>query len=275
MRTSMLLAATSCLVLGIGAAQAADNRPATPPAGAAAPATQMPSQVDAQKLIGRNIQNTQNETIGEIESIMMSPTGKADAVVVGVGGFLGMGKKDVAIKWDQLTIAENGEKVTVPMTKEQLKALPEYTYKDEKYRGKVIPYGTVGAAPDATSPRVAADTRATAPRTDAARTASPAAGAVGVVGASSLVGLDIKNAAGDTIGEIKDVVLDGSGQVSKVMFGTGGVLGLGERVVPVGWDQIRVTRDSNGAIQGTTTLSKEELATLPEYKKEKDAWRPN
>jgi sporulation protein YlmC with PRC-barrel domain len=115
---------------------------------------------------------------------------------------------------------------------------------------------------------------ATMPRANAPAMTSPTAGAVGMVGATGLVGLDITNAAGDNIGEIKDVVIDGQGQVSKIMLGVGGLLGLGERVVPVSWDQISVTRDADGKLKGTTALGKEEIELLPQYQKDKNAWRP-
>uniref|UniRef100_UPI0013C4D237 PRC-barrel domain-containing protein n=1 Tax=Desertibaculum subflavum TaxID=2268458 RepID=UPI0013C4D237 len=165
MRTPLLVAATSCLALTIGTASfAADTKPGTTAPKAAA-TQQMPSQVEADKLIGRDIQNTQNETIGEIESVLLGSGGKAETVVVGVGGFLGMGEKNVALKWSDLNVSQNGEKVTVAMTKEQLKSLPEFTYRDEKDRGRVVPYdvsrndASPRTAPLATPPgRTAADT---------------------------------------------------------------------------------------------------------------------
>lgn len=299
MRTPLLVAATSVIALSFGTAALAQgtSTPTTPRNPAAT--QQMPSQVDAQKLIGRNIQNPQNETIGEIDSVMLGADGKAETVVVGVGGFLGVGKKDVALKWSDLNVMDNGEKVTVAMSKEQLKALPEFTYRDDKQRGNVVPY-TVGrandpAAPPATTPgRTAADTPATAPRAGAAappaRTAADtppataprastasrtaAAGPVGTIGTASLVGVNVKNSAGDTIGEIKDVVVDSSGKASSFILGTGGVLGLGERTVPIGWDQISVSRDDGGKVIATSALTKEQIEAMPEYTKDNGAWRP-
>lgn len=286
MRTPLLVAATSCLALTIGTTSfAADTKPGTTAPKAAA-TEQMPSQVPADKLIGRNIQNAQNETIGEIESVMLGATGKAETVVVSVGGFLGVGEKEVALKWSDLNVSQNGEKVTVAMTKEQLKVLPEFKYRDDKQRGRVVPYdvGRADTAPMATPPaRTAADTPA-APRTapgasgpaTRAPTAStaPAAGPVGTIGTATLVGVDVKNSAGENIGEIKDVVMDGSGKATSIMLGTGGVLGLGERTVPVGWDQIRIMSDDAGKLTASTTLTKEQIEAMPEYTKDKGAWRP-
>jgi len=50
-------------------------------------------------------------------------------VIVGVGGFLGLGEKDVALPFDQLTIARDADNklvVTSSATKESLEAAPEY-----------------------------------------------------------------------------------------------------------------------------------------------------
>ncbi len=56
----------------------------------------------ASKLIGVNIYNTQNEKIGDINEILLDQSGKVAGVVIGVGGFLGIGEHDVLVKLDQL-----------------------------------------------------------------------------------------------------------------------------------------------------------------------------
>src|SRR5262249_4542509 len=62
------------------------------------------SGADAQKLIGRNIKNLQDQTIGEIKSVHLDSDGKVDQVIVSVGGFLGIGDREVAINWKDLNI---------------------------------------------------------------------------------------------------------------------------------------------------------------------------
>ncbi len=51
------------------------------------------------KLIGLNVYNEQNEKIGDIKELMVAKNGNIDMVVIGVGGFLGVGERDVAVKW--------------------------------------------------------------------------------------------------------------------------------------------------------------------------------
>lgn len=56
----------------------------------------------ASKLIHMNVYNGKNEKIGDIKELMVDKSGKIDLVAIGVGGFLGMGEHDVAVKFDQL-----------------------------------------------------------------------------------------------------------------------------------------------------------------------------
>ena len=57
----------------------------------------------ASKLIGLNVYNNDNEKIGGITELIVDRSGKLDAVVVGAGGFLGLGEHDVAIPYSQIS----------------------------------------------------------------------------------------------------------------------------------------------------------------------------
>jgi hypothetical protein len=91
------------------------------------------SEWRASKLIGTNVIGADNVKIGDINDVLIGNTGAVSAVVIGVGGFLGVGEKDVAISLKSLLILRslNGdkiEKLSVPFTKEQLKNAPEYKW---------------------------------------------------------------------------------------------------------------------------------------------------
>jgi hypothetical protein len=94
-----------------------------------------PGQMLASDLIGLNIKNNANESIGEINELILDKDGKVVAVVVGVGGFLGMGEREVAldfkslqIKYDPNAMTNAGATTaTVDATKESLKAAPAWT----------------------------------------------------------------------------------------------------------------------------------------------------
>ena len=58
------------------------------------------------KLIGLNVYNDQNEKLGDIGEILLDKSGKVDGVVIGVGGFLGMGKHDIKVAMDKLKFVD-------------------------------------------------------------------------------------------------------------------------------------------------------------------------
>jgi sporulation protein YlmC with PRC-barrel domain len=56
----------------------------------------------ASKMVGLNVYNSLSEKIGAISELIVDRSGKLDAVVVGAGGFLGMGERDVAVPYSQI-----------------------------------------------------------------------------------------------------------------------------------------------------------------------------
>ena len=103
------------------------------------------------KLTGLNVYNDNNEKIGDVKEIILDRTGKIDAIVIGAGGFLGMGNHDVAVPFQQVKWLDEArdhqpvsgssnprsersvyrgypDHAVVNMTKDQLKALPEVRY---------------------------------------------------------------------------------------------------------------------------------------------------
>jgi len=110
-------------------------------------------QWQASKLIHMNVYNAQNEKIGDIKELMLDKSGKVNTVAIGVGGFLGMGERDVAVKFDQLKWSNEPPKsassagtttgsaqsqtnrdrnypdhAVLDATKDQLKAMPQFDY---------------------------------------------------------------------------------------------------------------------------------------------------
>ena len=76
--------------------------PSAPKAQAQTPMKKHTGDYRASKLIGVNVYNRQNEKIGDINEVLMAKSGRISGVVVGVGGFLGMGEHDVLVKLDQI-----------------------------------------------------------------------------------------------------------------------------------------------------------------------------
>jgi sporulation protein YlmC with PRC-barrel domain len=112
---------------------AASPEKATPPAAVAGDTQFISTQTAQQQLasawIGKSVYNTADENLGDINDILIGSTGQVDGVVLGVGGFLGMGEKNVAVPFNAVTAntdADGRVKLTVNLTKDQLDAAPDF-----------------------------------------------------------------------------------------------------------------------------------------------------
>jgi hypothetical protein len=137
-------------------------KPATPtatPESASAPAAggsfiaeQDRMQWLASEMIGASVIGPNNENIGSINDVVVGENGAVQAAVIGVGGFLGIGKKNVAVPFTalQVTKAQSGSvgNIKLAMTKAELASAP--SFKSLAAQNSERPSMTTGAAPRAT-----------------------------------------------------------------------------------------------------------------------------
>jgi sporulation protein YlmC with PRC-barrel domain len=78
----------------------------------------------------QSVYDGQNNKIGDVEDVLVDKDGKINALIIGVGGFLGAGEKDVAVKFDAVKKTEKDNKVrlTMNVTKDELKSAPGFKY---------------------------------------------------------------------------------------------------------------------------------------------------
>ena len=175
MKNLIAVALLSTAIAG-GAAYAQTAQPAdrAAPAATTSPAASSDKMMlkgkwRASKLMGLDVYNEANEKLGDINELILDADGKVHAVVIGVGGFLGMGEHDIAVTMEKLKFFEEPVRTsstatttretttgaaTAPATttttttratsandwtpdhavmsgnKEQLKALPQFKYSD-------------------------------------------------------------------------------------------------------------------------------------------------
>lgn len=110
-------------------------------AGSAAQSAQQADQatqslaLQGEKLVGKTVYGANNQEVGEIDNVVMDQDKKVSAVLVDVGGFLGIGSKTVALPIAQLQ--PQGERiVALNLTKDQAKAMPEYEEKDTNMQNR-------------------------------------------------------------------------------------------------------------------------------------------
>ncbi len=164
LKTLMISTAVSTLMVSGAFAQA--NPPAHPPAmtsPAASPkflAQQKADQWTFSKFKGTDVLGPDNAHIGDVEDVVFDKNGKVEAVVVGVGGFLGIGEKNVALDMSAFQIVPastnsstsndpNDIKLKVSWTKDQLKTAPGFQYYKAQAR-QTSP--TTGMAPRPATP---------------------------------------------------------------------------------------------------------------------------
>ena len=83
----------------------------------------------ASSIIGKPAVNSQDETIGDVNDLVTDRSGKIVAALIGVGGFLGIGEKDVAVRFEDLKLnrdENDNVKVTLNISKETLAQAPDY-----------------------------------------------------------------------------------------------------------------------------------------------------
>ena len=78
-----------------------DRAPVAAPI-AAASDSQHQGQWRASKVVGLNVYNDSNESLGSINELLIDQSGKIQAVVIGIGGFLGIGEHNVAVAFDKI-----------------------------------------------------------------------------------------------------------------------------------------------------------------------------
>lgn len=277
-----LLATTALATLLTTGAMAQDTTapapapvaPMTDPA-TAAPVVRAEGHL-ATDIIGENVYDgtgDQAQNIGEVNDIVIDANGAIEAVVVGVGGFLGIGEKNVAIDFKALDWAEkDGDRWLVsPVTKEQLEA--QAAFDPAPY--EIAPAATSAAtdpaanpmtpaeAPVATAPATTTDATTTAAIDKSTLTEMPAAD----IRSEELVGTTVYGADDANVGEIGDVLLTADGKIDAYIIDVGGFLGIGEKEVAIGSDNLSFMTDKDGNKYLYTSFTKDQLDAQVAYDK--------
>jgi sporulation protein YlmC with PRC-barrel domain len=206
-----------------------------------------------ERLLGSTIRTVDGEEIGEVSEVLLDHDGRIAGVVVGVGGFLGIGEHDVALRWDaiELTTDDDGEPIAqVDIERDALERAPAFEYRDE---GDAV--GTWGQRREV--------------REEHDEPARPVA--VHVVArqeqdqylAERLIGRPVHNLQGEELGEISDLLIGRDGEVAGIVVGVGGFLGIGRRDVGLSWDALDLTTDEDGDVVVQADVDRATLRAAP------------
>jgi hypothetical protein len=96
--------------------------------------TREPESVLVSNLWNATVYGPDEQRIGDVNDLIIKPDGKIEGVVVGVGGFLGVGEKNVALKLDRFKVTPEPDgraRITVSAKKEELDQAPEFKKEEQ------------------------------------------------------------------------------------------------------------------------------------------------
>lgn len=198
------------------------------------PSTSMARRL-ASDIYKANVYDGSENKIGDVNDLVLNSNGEITTAIIGVGGFLGAGEKDVSVPFKDLKFSSRDGKewVVLRRTKDSLKAAPAYE-----------PTGR-----------------------SAASSASSLSTANWLV--SDIYSANVYNNADEKIGDINDLVIDSDGIIMKAVIGVGGFLGAGQKDVAVPFNELKVTsRDGKEWLMLNRT--KDDLKTAPAYDKKSE-----
>ena len=79
------------------------------------------------QILGKSVYNDKNEKVGDVDDLIIAPDSASSYAIIGVGGFLGLGERQVAVPANHLKHTE-GRIVLPDATKEALQAMPSFQY---------------------------------------------------------------------------------------------------------------------------------------------------
>jgi sporulation protein YlmC with PRC-barrel domain len=247
-------------------------------------------------------EDPESDNIGEINDLIVNEEGSITHAIVGVGGFLGIGEKDVAVPFDELKLVEEDGNIRLiyAATREQLEATPALdrtAYRrlehpaDEAAAENTEPAAAPADQQAATSaseqpaPEAAESDQAATAETEATKSAEQETAAAetkpAVEGegsflsldksellASSILGQEIYGPDDQAIGEVSDLILQEDGKTRAAIVDVGGFLGLGEKTVAIPFEEIKVVRGTEEGAESklAVALTKDQLEGLPEVR---------
>jgi sporulation protein YlmC with PRC-barrel domain len=219
-----------------------------------------PGQLLVSGFVGQAVYNGPSNdaaNIGTVNDMILGADGSPPAIVIGVGGFLGVGEKKVAIGFDRLSwvVRDEGKRwLIVDATKEQLEKAPAFD------RSAVF---EADGAPR-TDPPAAARTITTQKADRVMPDGMKPVPSEGL-SADKLIGATVFGADETKIGTVGDVLMTADGQTEAFVVDVGGFLGINSKPVAVSIANLDVATGKDDKMSVFTQFTKEQLQAQPAY----------
>lgn len=240
------------------------------------------SGILASDMIGKSVmtgETDQAEAIGDINDVIIGRDGSVRAVIVGVGGFLGIGEKDVAVEMNRLSfVTESEDQLTIvsDVSRDELEQATSFERPD--YIPDWMSTAAVREEMDEIS-KQAGETYETVRKEaiDPAKkqideamnkdwTAEKTRVNARTVSTDVLIGSVVYTGQDQNIGEVSQVLIGEDGKAEAVVIDVGGFLGFGEKPVAVSFDSLKMYQSENGALLVTAPFTKEQLENAKTFK---------
>jgi len=209
------------------------------------------------------------DDIGEINEIVLTRDGEVQSVIAGVGGFVGIGEKDVAVDMSKLRFVSDGEQpdeffVVVKASAVDVENAPSYgdTRKDtdmsesesmSESNDKDMAAKSGENRQLMSAPEVELDGYMSVQNDD--------------LTAEEMTGTSVYGENDEHVGEVSELVLTDNGKIDRAVIDVGGFLGMGEHSVAVTLDELEIMRaDEGGDLRVYIDASEKALKDQPEYR---------
>ncbi|MCC6001000.1 MAG: PRC-barrel domain-containing protein [Pararhodobacter sp.] len=209
-----------------------------------------------------SVQLQDMENIGNVNDLLLDEQGSIQAILVDVGGFLGIGARQVAIGLDQVnfvTDPNNPEQIhlVTSMRADALENAPEFDHTAQQARGMQQP----------------ATAQQDEWRGDRQGLAAPDVQREGFqqaqadeISADDMLDANLFDVNDDNVGNVTDVVLGAEGEAQYIVADVGGFLGLGAHSVAIGFDEVSIMRDQDRTeLRIYVDVTEDTLRSMPEY----------
>jgi sporulation protein YlmC with PRC-barrel domain len=247
------------------------------------------------------------DDIGEINDVILSRDGNVDAVLVDIGGFLGMGENQVAVDMSSIRFASDSATaddtsdffLVLNAPRDVLETAPKYEWSNVWSTNNVAAaQGTSDAVPDKPLSGERATSGSGQPVTDDVAAAQGASGEAvpekplsgeRATSASArevtqregytimdrpdmtsdrLTGASVYDLTDERVGEVSELLLASDGTINSVVVDVGGFLGIGEKPVQLDMANVDILRANDDSdVRIYVAMTKEEMESLPEFQR--------
>ncbi|MBT9246536.1 PRC-barrel domain-containing protein (plasmid) [Gemmobacter fulvus] len=281
----LLLSTAVIMSAALGAGSAAMAQDAVSPFRADADAT----LISASDFIGKRLYALEAEgtltdaegvqadwqDIGEVNDVILARDGSVDSVLVDIGGFLGMGERQVAVDMQAIRFVNDASTADMPNDyflvmnagRAVLEGAPEYKWDSAMTDAPAAAPAETAPADTATTEAAPATTpEAAAPVREPLKRDGFAALDTMTLTSEDLTGASVYDSSDARIGEISKLLLSDDGKLTEAVIDVGGFLGIGEKPVALPIGSVDILRQTEGnETRVYVPMTKEELEALPKF----------